>query len=174
MPCHPDSLSMAYALKVDGRVIPLTGLVEPDILINGARNTIVYEEDPAVRDCLFKLFSTNHSPQSGAASLRELLCCLPQVAAPAGLSYKNIFRVLIVQFIDAHAFDVRSVKKTCIHIVHPDGRLIPFDTVQFVLLLMSCRRSDLSRYGTASLPQMQRLRWFPCDTTDRTPATAAD
>ena len=28
----------------------------------------------------------------------------------------------------AHAFEVRSVKKTCIHIVHPDGRLIPFDT----------------------------------------------
>jgi hypothetical protein len=25
----------------------------------------------------------------------------------------------------AHAFEVRSVKKTCIHIVHPDGRLIP-------------------------------------------------
>jgi uncharacterized radical SAM superfamily Fe-S cluster-containing enzyme len=22
----------------------------------------------------------------------------------------------------------RSVKKSCIHIVHPDGRLIPFDT----------------------------------------------
>ena len=39
-----------------------------------------------------------------------------------------MFRVLIVQFMDAHAFDVRSVKKSCIHIVHPDGRLIPFDT----------------------------------------------
>jgi 7,8-dihydro-6-hydroxymethylpterin dimethyltransferase len=128
VPCHPDSLAMAYALKLDGRVMPLTGLIEPEILINGAGNTIVYEEDPAIRDCLFKLFSTNHSPQSGASSLRELLCCLPQVAAPADLSYKNIFRVLIVQFIDAHAFDVRSVKKTCIHIVHPDGRLIPFDT----------------------------------------------
>jgi tetraether lipid synthase len=37
--------------------------------------------------------------------------------------------VLIMQFIDAHAFDVRSVKKSCVHIVHPDdGRLIPFDT----------------------------------------------
>jgi uncharacterized radical SAM superfamily Fe-S cluster-containing enzyme len=23
---------------------------------------------------------------------------------------------------------VRSVKKSCIHIVHPDGRIIPFDT----------------------------------------------
>ena len=128
VPCHPDALAMAYALKLDGKVVPLTGLIDPEVLINGARNTIVYEEEPVIRECLFKLFATNHSPASGAASLRDLLCCLPRVAAPAGLSYKNIFRVLIVQFLDAHAFDVRSVKKTCIHIVHPDGRLIPFDT----------------------------------------------
>jgi 7,8-dihydro-6-hydroxymethylpterin dimethyltransferase len=128
VPCHPDALAMAYALKIDGEVVPLTGLVEPEVLINGARNTIVYEEELGIRDCLFKLFATNHSPESGAASLRDLLCCLPRVSAPAGLSYQNIFRVLIVQFLDAHAFDVRSVKKTCIHIVHPDGRLIPFDT----------------------------------------------
>jgi len=128
VPCHPDALAMAYALKIGGKVVPLTGLVDPQVLIDGARNTIVYEEEPGIRDCLFKLFATNHSPESGAASLRDLLCCLPRIAAPAGLSYKNIFRVLIVQFLDAHAFDVRSVKKTCIHIVHPDGRLIPFDT----------------------------------------------
>jgi uncharacterized radical SAM superfamily Fe-S cluster-containing enzyme len=47
---------------------------------------------------------------------------------PSTLSYANVFRVLIMQFIDAYSFDVRSVKKTCVHIVHPDGRLIPFDT----------------------------------------------
>jgi hypothetical protein len=105
-----------------------TRFIEPEVLINGARNTIVYEDEPGIRDCLFKLFATNHSPESGASSLRDLLCCLPRIDAPAELSYKHIFRVLIVQFIDAHAFDVRSVKKTCIHIVHPDGRLIPFDT----------------------------------------------
>jgi uncharacterized radical SAM superfamily Fe-S cluster-containing enzyme len=128
VPCHPDALAMAYALKLDGKVVPLTGLIDPQVLLNGARNTIVYEEEPGVRECLFKLFATNHSPASGVASLRDLLCCLPRVAAPMGLGYKNIFRVLIVQFLDAHAFDVRSVKKSCIHIVHPDGRLIPFDT----------------------------------------------
>jgi uncharacterized radical SAM superfamily Fe-S cluster-containing enzyme len=61
--------------------------------------------------------------------LRELLCCLPRVAVPGGLGYENVFRVIIMQFIDAHAFDVRSVKKSCVHIVHPDdGRMIPFDT----------------------------------------------
>lgn len=128
VPCHPDSLAMAYALKMDGRVIPLTGMIDPQVLINGGRNTIVFESDDAIRDGIFKVFATNHSPQSGAATLRDLLCCLPSVAVAENLSYENVFRVLIMQFIDAYSFDVRSVKKTCVHIAHPDGRIIPFDT----------------------------------------------
>ena len=128
VPCHPDSLAMAYALKVDGKFLPLTGLIDPKVLIEGGRNTIVYEQDRAVQAGVFKLFATNHSPESGAQSLRDLLCCLPRFEAPSQLGYQNIFRVLIMQFIDAYSFDVRSVKKTCVHIVHPDGRIIPFDT----------------------------------------------
>jgi 7,8-dihydro-6-hydroxymethylpterin dimethyltransferase len=128
VPCHPDCLAMGYALKVSGTVVPLTGLIDPKVLIEGGRNTIVYEQDETVRQGVFKLFQTNHSPESGVNSLRDLLCCLPRLDAPANLGYENIFRVLIMQFIDAHSFDVRSVKKTCVHIVHPDGRLIPFDT----------------------------------------------
>jgi uncharacterized radical SAM superfamily Fe-S cluster-containing enzyme len=128
VPCHPDSLGMAYALKLDGKVVPLTGMMDPKVLIEGGRNTIVYEQDDSVREGIFKLFATNHSPQSSAGTLRDLLCCLPRLEAPSFLSYQNIFRVLIMQFIDVHSFDVRSVKKSCVHIVHPDGRLIPFDT----------------------------------------------
>ena len=120
---------MAYALKIDGKVLPLTGLIPPEVLIDGGRNTIIYEQDPAIRNHIFKLFSTNHSPQGQADSLRELLCCMPKVLAPQNLGYQNLFRVLIVQFIDAQSFDLRSIKKTCVHIAHPDGeRLIPFDT----------------------------------------------
>ena len=145
MPCHPDSLAMAYALKLGEKVVPLTGLIDPQILINGGRNTIVYEQDAAVREGIFKLFATNHSPKSGATSLRDLLCCLPQVSVPAELGYENLFRVIIMQFIDAHAFDVRSVKKTCVHIVHPDGRLIPFDTYNLFY------RDDLERTRLAPL-----------------------
>jgi 7,8-dihydro-6-hydroxymethylpterin dimethyltransferase len=128
VPCHPDSLGMAYALKMNGRVVPLTGLIDPQVLINGGRNTIVYEQDEAVKAGIVKLFATSHSPGSGAASLRDLLCCLPHIDAPPSFGYENLFRIIIMQFIDAYSFDVRSVKKTCVHIVHPDGRLIPFDT----------------------------------------------
>jgi uncharacterized radical SAM superfamily Fe-S cluster-containing enzyme len=132
VPCHPDSLAMAYALKLDGpvvRVIPLTSMIDPKILIEGGRNTIVYESDLALHQQIFKLFATNHSPQSSAGTLRDLLCCLPQVLTPEGIDYRNVFRVIIMQFIDAWGFDVRSVKKSCVHIAHPDGkRIIPFDT----------------------------------------------
>ncbi len=66
VPCHPDSLAMAYALKLNGAVVPLTGLIDPKILIEGGRNTIVYEQDDVVQDAvrnnLFALFATNHSP----------------------------------------------------------------------------------------------------------------
>jgi len=140
VPCHPDSLAMAYALKTGGKTVPLTGLVEPDVLINGARNTIVFEGDPALHAALFKTFSTAHSPESAGATLRELLCCLPKVQAPGALDYRNVFRIIIMQFIDAWSFDVRSVKKTCVHIAHPDGkRLIPFDTYNLFY------RDDLER-----------------------------
>lgn len=128
VPCHPDCLAMAYALKLDGAVIPLTGMVDPQALLHGEGNTIMYEKNQALRDQLFRLFSTAASPMSSALSLRQLLCCLPKVQAPANITYNNIFRIIVMQFLDAHNFDVRSVKKTCVHIVHPDGRIIPFDT----------------------------------------------
>ncbi|WP_139488548.1 radical SAM protein [Brevibacillus dissolubilis] len=128
VPCHPDCLAMGYALKMGDKVQPLTGLIDPKILLEGGRNTIVFEQDENVRDMIFKLFSLNHSPLSSALSLKDLLCCLPQVVVPGQIGYDNVFRVIIMQFLDAHNFDIRSVKKSCVHIAHPDGRIIPFDT----------------------------------------------
>jgi uncharacterized radical SAM superfamily Fe-S cluster-containing enzyme len=152
VPCHPDSLAMAYALKLEGQVVPLTGLIDPKILIEGGRNTVLYEQDESIKQAVFTLFSTNHSPESQTTSLRDLLCCLPQVAVPDGLGYANVFRLMIVQFIDAYSFDVRSVKKTCIHIVHPDGRLIPFDTYNLFY------RDDLEQTRLEPLRQLVEAR----------------
>lgn len=128
VPCHPDCLAMGYALKLGDTVTPLTGLIPPEVLLEGGRNTIVFEQDETLKAKVYDLFSTSHSPASSALSLRELLCCLPSVAVPETIGYENVFRVLIMQFIDAHSFDIRSVKKSCVHIVHPDERIIPFDT----------------------------------------------
>ena len=34
-----------------------------------------------------------------------------------------------MRFIDAYDFDVRAIKKSCVHIVSKDGRIIPFETM---------------------------------------------
>lgn len=80
-----------------------------------------------LKNRIFNLFSTSHSPESSAASLKQLLCYLPMLPMPEGISYENIFRILVVRFLDSFNFDVRSVKRSCIYIVHPDERIIPFD-----------------------------------------------
>lgn len=142
VPCHPDCLAMGYALKLGGEVIPLTGMIDPEILLEGDRNTIVFEQDEDIKNRVFNLFSLNHSPDSSAGSLSDLLCCLPQVVMPEHIGYDNVFRVLIMQFLDAYNFDVRSVKKSCVHIVHPDGRVIPFDNYNLFY------RDDKEKYLT--------------------------
>lgn len=128
VPCHPDCLAMAYALKLNGKVIPLTGLLDPTAFLDVMPNSVLYEQNEALKQQIFKLFSTSHSPISSATTLKQLLCCLPLMPVPTGLTYENIFRVVIMQFLDPFNFDVRSVKRSCIHIAHPDGRIIPFDT----------------------------------------------
>jgi uncharacterized radical SAM superfamily Fe-S cluster-containing enzyme len=128
VPCNPDALAMAYALKTTSGLMPLTRYVGPEVLLAGPRNTIVFESDPVLKSEVFRLFATNLSPEGQASCLSSLLCCLPNVQAPEDVGYRHVFRVLIMAFIDAVNFDVRAMKKSCVHIVQPDGRLIPFES----------------------------------------------
>lgn len=128
VPCNPDALVMGYALKLAGTVLPLTRYINPADLLDNSRNTIVYEQDDQLRDKMINLFSTGNSVQGAAEKMHSLLCCLPQVHAPS-LTYNNLFRVIIMQFIDAYNFDVRTVKKSCVHIVDKDYNIIPFETM---------------------------------------------
>ena len=128
VPCNPDTLAMAYALKLDGQAVPLTRYLDTETVLAGEKSTIVFERDDALKAQLFKLFSTNHSPESSANCLSELMCCLPKIDAPVALSYENVFRILIVQFMDAQSLDIRALKKSCVHMVQADGRMIPFES----------------------------------------------
>ncbi|HEY0141901.1 MAG TPA: radical SAM protein [Thermoanaerobaculia bacterium] len=128
VPCHPDALCMGYAFKSEHGAVPLTSMIDKRDLIDGGRNTIVFEKDTGVRDAFLKVFSTALGADAQSSKLKDLLCCIPRATVPDSIGYANIFRVLILEFIDAQSFDLRSVKKSCIHIAHPDGRIIPFDT----------------------------------------------
>jgi len=128
VPCNPDALAMAYVLKIDGEVFPLTRYINPADLLDDSKNTIIYEQDEQLHGKMIELFSTGNSVDKATEHLHSILCCLPQIDAPT-LSYDNLFRVIIMQFIDAYNFDVRSIKKSCVHIVNKDNKIIPFETM---------------------------------------------
>jgi len=128
VPCNPDALVMAYALKYQNKVLPLTHLIDPDILLNSSKNTIVYEQDEALQQHVMKMFSTGISTDMVSKTISTLLCCLPNIIA-LNLSYQNLFRIIIMNFMDAYDFDVRAIKKSCVHIVNTDGKIIPFETM---------------------------------------------
>ena len=133
------------------RSLPLTGMIPPDVLINGGRQYHRLRRGHALTRSLFKLFATNHSPaiRRSAPSANSSAAC-PSVDARRIFAMKISSACIIMQFIDAHAFDVRSVKKTCVHIVHPDGRLIPFDTYNLFY------RDDLERTRLEPLRRRRR------------------
>ena len=128
VPCHPDCIAMAYALKYQGKNIPLTRMIDMKTLIEATENNITMEKTQELRKYFFDLFSASVPPLKMTEKLFQLLCCIPKMQKPKNLAYENLFRIIIMQFMDAETLDMRSVKKTCVHIVHDDGRVIPFDT----------------------------------------------
>lgn len=128
VPCNPDALVMAYALKLEDNVLPLTRYVNPADLLDNSKNTIIYEQDEVLHSKMIELFSTGNSVECAEENLKSIMCCLPKIDAP-NLGYNNLFRIIIMQFIDAYNFDVRAVKKSCVHIVNKDNKIIPFETM---------------------------------------------
>lgn len=131
VPCNPDSLAMAYILKNEEGVFPLTRFINPQDLLDNSKNTIIYEQDEELHGKMIELFSTGNSVDASNENLHSILCCLPNIDAP-NLSYNNLFRVIIMQFMDAYNFDVRAIKKSCVHIVDKNNRIIPFETMNLL------------------------------------------
>jgi hypothetical protein len=128
LPCNPETISIAYGLRNGRTVIPVMSLLPREELIASLPNTVTFEKQPALLRKFMELFSLSSGPENTGERMAELLCCLPRVPVPPGISYENVFRVVIVQFMDRFNFCVGGVKRSCIHFVTPQGQIIPFDT----------------------------------------------
>jgi uncharacterized radical SAM superfamily Fe-S cluster-containing enzyme len=128
LPCNPESLSIGYGLRQGRSVAPVTGMLPRELVVDAAPNTVSFEKYPELKRRVFEFFSLESDPTNAAGRLEALLCCLPEVPAPSGITYENIFRVVIMEFLDPHNFCTARVKRSCVHFVTPEGTIIPFDT----------------------------------------------
>ena len=128
LPCNPEAIAIGYGLRDGRNVTPITQIIPEAELIAHASNTISFEKDVELKRRLIDLLSLSCTGEQTDPSLRGLLCCLPQFEVPAGLGYDKVFRVVIVQFLDRFNFCLAQVKRSCIHFVTPERKIIPFDT----------------------------------------------
>ncbi len=128
LPCNPTAISIGYGLRNGRTVVPVTSMIPKEQLVEAVPNAVNFERYPSLKQKIFDLFSLSTIEPNVSERMGDLLCCLPQVPVPEGLSYENIFRVVIVNFMDRHDFDVGNVKRSCIHFVTSAGQIIPFET----------------------------------------------
>jgi 7,8-dihydro-6-hydroxymethylpterin dimethyltransferase len=128
LPCNPEAISIGYGIRAGSTVQPVTRLFPREAVVQATPNSITLEGQVELRKLLIELLSLSCAGQQSANVLREVLCCLPLVEVPAEIGYDRVFRVTIIQFLDRFNFCLAGVKRSCIHFVTTDGRIIPFDT----------------------------------------------
>ncbi len=128
LPCNPDQICIGYGLRTGDNVLPVTSLLPRELFVAAAPNTVTFEAHPELQQRVFELLSLSTAQSDTSDKLAALLCCLPQAAVPQQIGYENTFRVVISQFLDRFNFDLGTVKRSCVHFVESDGRIIPFDT----------------------------------------------
>jgi hypothetical protein len=128
LPCNPDQICIGYGLRNGEQVAPVTAMLPREMFVAAAPNTVTFEAFPELQRKIFDLLSLSTAQADTSDKLAALLCCLPEAVVPENLAYEHTFRVVISQFLDRYNFDLGTVKRSCVHFVEPDGRIIPFDT----------------------------------------------
>jgi uncharacterized radical SAM superfamily Fe-S cluster-containing enzyme len=128
LPCNPESIAIGYALRNGDKIAPITSYFPKDMLVEALPNAITFEKYPELHREILNFFSLATVECNNPERLDALLCCLPQIPVPEGMGYENVFRIAIVEFLDAHNFCISRVKRSCVHFVTPNWQIIPFDT----------------------------------------------
>jgi len=126
--CHPTCRSATYLYIENEKMTPLPRVIEVDKYLNYVINRTLPEIKPEILEALEGLWSASSVPgtTSMAGRFRTAACCdLPFLNQAAYLK-RHVFTSVIQDFGDAYTMDLNVLRKCCIGVLIPDGRMIPF------------------------------------------------
>ena len=135
LPCNPDQICIGYGLRHGVRgASRITAMLPREICSSPPRrkHRDVRGLSQSCQKAVFNLLSLSTAQADTTDKLAGLLCCLPEAVVPENLAYEHTFRVVISQFLDRYNFDLATVKRSCVHFVEPDGRIIPLGHLQHI------------------------------------------
>ena len=177
LPCaHPNAHAIAYAYRSQATVTPLARLVDLSEHIDLLSGRITYTRPRArqlIEECLSRQccgpggcgsngsnglvslgsFTSGQAGEPDREPVERSLAKIGQEfvdrAIAEQLDPSDMFRITITSFMDAYNFDIRQLKKSCVHFVLPSGHLIPFSAFNV-----------LYREGHAPLPPLREQAMY--------------
>lgn len=127
--CFPTCNSVTYAL-IDGEtVLPLPRVLNVEDYLDYVTNRAVPDLSEDIKAALEGLWSSSAVPGSTKAAQQFAISCAAcNVSDGLDLAAfaRNIFMIMLQDFMDPWTFNQKNVMKCCKEILLPDGKQIPF------------------------------------------------
>jgi uncharacterized radical SAM superfamily Fe-S cluster-containing enzyme len=127
--CFPTCNSVTYVLNDGDTVVPMTRILNVEDYLDYITNRAVPDISEDIKIALEGLWSSSAVPGSDKAAQQFALSCAA-CELPDGLDLgafaKNIFMIMLQDFMDPWTFNQKNLMKCCKEILLPDGKQIPF------------------------------------------------
>ena len=139
LPCDVDRVAVTYLYRENEQFVPLMRQIDVKNYLPAIRNTFKFNPEEFVKDLA-----------KSATGPADEKCCdylgiMKQFKRMIPASYflksetekheyisANTFRVSVTSFVDAYNFDMKSMKKECVHIITPELKKMPFSSYNMI------------------------------------------
>jgi len=132
LPCNVDRVAITYLYRDKENFIPLMRNIDIRDYLPAIRNTFKFDAEDFLKDLTKNIFFSAGDCCNYLSLLKNIKKVIPQSYFLKSEKEKvkyisaNTFRISISSFVDAYNFDMRSIKKECVHVITPDFKKIPF------------------------------------------------
>lgn len=129
---HPHCGMATYVLVENGHIAPITEYVNVDKFIESMRK--VYEEAEKGRKIKAKMHLIGALRHIKFSALRKYVWPVLKTGSYKALGdlHRRMLMISAMHFMDPYNFDLERVQRCVIHYAIPDGRIIPFCTMNSV------------------------------------------
>lgn len=134
LPCNVDRVAVTYLYRLNEEFIPLTRNLDVKNYLPAIRNTFKFDPEDFLKDLTKNIFNSNKDCCDYLTMIKKFKKMIPggyfKKSKEEKIEYvsENTFRISVTSFVDAYNFDMKSMKKECVHIITPDLKKIPFSS----------------------------------------------
>ncbi len=131
LPCNVERVAFTLLLREGSRFVPITRKADVRKYVSLLPNTLAFY----AQDVLKNAAGAALSGEGGCDCLRFVKDFVPLAGLGAkalvarnkpGFATENVFRISVASFLDRYNFEMKAMKKECVHVLTPDGRRVPF------------------------------------------------